>query len=61
MSKLLGKLNINMDYVLIFTEFGPRTVNYKLLSGMVHSNAKKSMQLLRLEMLGDTLHKTHDA
>ena len=35
-----------MDYALIFTELGPRTVYYKLLSGMVHSNATQFMQPL---------------
>ena len=50
-----------MDYALILPEVGPRTVTYKLFPGMVHINAKQFMHLLRLEMLGDTLHKTHDA
>ena len=35
-----------MDYALIVTELGPRTVNYKLVSGMVHSNAKQNYALI---------------
>ena len=50
-----------MDYALIFTKLGPRTINNKFVLQMVHSDEKKIMHLLRLKMLGDTLHKTHDA